>query len=556
MIIFILLMAGLYAALLYWLLPVAPQSMISADTISAVWAKTSFESLHPELINTVWRGTVSVWRSAGEAFGGAFGGALDGAFGHPAESALVYPTVAALHAWFVIVSLILVLWRVMRAAGIRDKGFALLIVSCSTPAFLWSSVVPTGFSIAIAAMTIGWFLSFNRKPTAVTLAGFFEGLAIGLNVAGVVPVLYRFLTSYLSGALRASVWRDRSLIPSIAMPLGFLLGFTTVVALSNGVWPAYSAIVGILHEDRLGAGTVLLGGGGELRLALVGALSWAFMLAAQTALQENSGVVLSVRAAATGAIVLFGLLLQFGLFATRAEAWRLAHPGWNSILADAARSVEDGHAQTVAAYFPSPTEWSLSKYVQIQRGEKSRVTPYLSVPDDVAVQALLKEKKTLWLTRLPSLERGAHIEFLGYGFLVRALAVETGSTDAAPTQFSFGLNGLRGVTVRSVLGLTEVVEPKPLEMEVYERYAIMHLALARKYTKQRQPKDWERRAYLEQFAALRKVPWTKESYRAVCIEHPAGEEPEAYCSKVKSYYERLGIVAVRADVPQAAPEGN
>ncbi len=522
MIIFILLMGALYAALLYWLLPVAPQSMISADTISLVWSKAPFESLHPELINSLWRSTVSVWRSlSGET-----------------DLALLYPTVAALHAWFVVASVMLVLWRVMSASGVRDKGFALLLAGCLLPAFLWSSVVPTGFSFAIAAMTVGWFLRFERKPSAIVVARFFEGLAIGMSIAGLIPVLYRAVMGRASGDRRAA---DKTLI-------ALLIGFALVVALSDGNWPAYSAMTGLLHEDRLGAGVVLLGGGGELRLALVGAVAWALLLAAQTALIEGGRSVLSMGAAATGAIVLFSLLLQFGLFATRAEAWKLAHPGWSSILADAARNIEDGHDQKLEAYLSTPTEWSLSKYVQMQRGEKAKVTPRFAALDDAAVQGLLKEKKSLWVARLPNLDRGARIEFLGYGILVSPL-----DSESAPTQFSFGFGGLRGVMVRSNLELSEVVEPKPLEMAVYERYAIMHLALARKYKKQMQPSDWERRAYLEQFAALRKVPWTEESYRAVCIEHRPGEEPEDFCSTVKPYYDRRGVVAVQVPALSASP---
>jgi hypothetical protein len=409
------------------------------------------------------------------------------------------------------------------------------------PAFLWSSVVPTGFSFAIAAMTVGWFLRFERQPAAIVAARFFEGLAIGMSIAGLIPVLYRAVTGRASGDRRAA---DKTL-------LALLIGFALVVALSDGVWPAYSAMTGLLHEDRLGAGVVLLGGGGELRLALVGAVAWALMLAAQTALIEGGRAVLSMGAAATGAIVLFSLLLQFGLFATRAEAWKLAHPGWSSILADAARNLEDGHDQKLEAYLSTPTEWSLSKYVQMQRGEKAKVTPRFAALDDAAAQSLLKEKKSLWTARLPSLDRGARIEFLGYGILVSPLAGES-----EPTQFGFGFAGLRGVVVRSNLELSEVVEPKPLEMVVYERYAIMHLALARKYKKQMQPSDWERRAYLEQFAALRKVPWTEESYREVCIEHRPGEEPEDFCSKVKPYYDRRGLISIQADSPPPSPSGN
>ena len=209
-------MGALYAALLYWLLPVAPQSMISADTISLVWAKTPFESLHPELINSLWRSAVSVWRSlSGET-----------------DVALLYPTVAALHAWFIVASLMLVLWRVMRAAGVRDKGFALLLAGCLLPAFLWSSVVPTGFSFAIAAMTAGWFLRFERQPSAIVAARFFEGLAIGMSIAGLIPVLYRAVMGRASGDRRAA---DKTLI-------ALLIGFALVVALSDGIWPAYSAM--------------------------------------------------------------------------------------------------------------------------------------------------------------------------------------------------------------------------------------------------------------------------------------------------------------------------
>lgn len=522
MIIFILLMGALYAALLYWLLPVAPQSMISADTISLVWSQTRFESLHSELINSLWRNTVLLWHLiSGET-----------------DLALLYPTIAALHAWFIVASVMLVLWRVMGASGVRDKGFTLLLAGCLLPAFLWSAVVPTGFSFAIVAMTVGWFLRFESRSSAKLVARFFEGIAIGLSAAGLIPVLYRAVMGRASDVRSAL---DKSMI-------AMLIGFALVIVLSVGVWPAYSAVVGLRYEDQLGAGVVLLGGGGELRLALVGAVAWAFMLCAQTALIDSRRTILSISAAATGSIVLFSLLLQFGLFATRVEAWKLAHPGWNSILADAARNIEDGHEQNIEAYLPTPTEWSLSKYVQMQRGEKSKVNPRFMALDDKAVQRLLKDKKSLWFARLPNLNRGARIDFLGYGFLVSSL-----TNELDPTQFGFG--GLRGVMVRSHLELSEVVAPKPLEVSVFERYAIIHMALARKYYKQKQPIDWERRAYLEQFAALRKVPWMEDPYRAVCIEHRPGEEPEDFCSKVKPYHDRRGTVPVPALAPDvsAAP---
>jgi hypothetical protein len=85
--------------------------------------------------------------------------------------------------------------------------------------------------------------------------------------------------------------------------------------------------------------------------------------------------------------------------------------------------------------------------------------------------------------------------------------------------------------VRARLGYREGQLSRAIEVDIYERYAIFHLAMASEYNLIMTPTDWQKRANVELYAALRKVPWLDEPYRIVC------EAPE---NRIKSKLESNG----------------
>ncbi len=232
------------------------------------------------------------------------------------------------------------------------------------------------------------------------------------------------------------------------------------------------------------------------------------------------------------------------------KAWRLAHPGWNSILEDVYLNVERSLDEPTIAITPAPTEEAIARYVTsflaVTKG-KERSLMVAVRPQSVAIdESLSKHQRILtglpkyfepkpgqmlptvedffekylhpnlkngiqfWFARPPLEAKGLMLRFMMTGVLVKS--------NSGPTQGRIQRSDAQRGYVRSRLHYREGVLKRAIEVQAYEPYATFHLAMADEFTRSKVPTDWERRALGELSAALRKAPWLKEPYQKVCVE--------------------------------------
>jgi hypothetical protein len=525
---------------LYWLLPVAVQTRLSADHLRWVFSSTDREAVAGKSLSAIWLLVLELTKLTGAITTG--------------ES--LYPTAAALSGWITLAALVLLI--------LKWRGFhwSLLLLMLS-PWFFWSAVIPNGFAISSLALAGISFLAVVRNERLVLLKSrswtyalnILEGFAAGITPAAwILSLTLTVIPNEEADSQKSDVQktkRDRRLrlaLIFVGLLLHPLLAIATNAAhaisgqtSSSISWlPVLNSLRVLGLEEPLGAGLVFLGPVGETAIGLLGSVT----------------VVVAVLIAWFGArpirtaLLVLPVVLVFVIGAPK--AWRLAHPGWNSILEDVYLNVERSLDAPTIVITPLPTEESIARYVAslmsgteasltgkilavrpqfiVGRGEKEviqferlRVSLpkyFEPAPGELQpsyedfltkyVRPNLKNGIPFWFSIPPKEDNGLLVRFLMTGALVQH--------QEGATQIRLNRNDTQRGHVRSRLNYGEGQLKQALEVKAYEPYAYFHLAMAKDFAFQKAPTDWEKRAAGEMFAALKKAPWLREPYQKVCVD--------------------------------------
>jgi hypothetical protein len=266
----------------------------------------------------------------------------------------------------------------------------------------------------------------------------------------------------------------------------------------------------------------------------------------------------------------------------------MAHPGWNTVLEDWALNIERGLEAPTVVLVDRLSEESILRFVQalkltatksgapraLKESRRSFLVPVLrrnffdaelvervqatfpsysvaeakqasSLPTD-EMKARFRDAREMFfraclvpnvLRGIPffvgpefvsSLEVPGHTVEVSHRYLMNGIRVTNSSADL---KLRLVRENIKTGFVRARLGYREGQLSRAIEVDIYERYAIFHLAMASEYNLIMTPTDWQKRANVELYAALRKVPWLDEPYRIVC------EAPE---NRIKSKLESNG----------------
>jgi len=534
-------LAGLFVAaygyFLFWLLPVTAQTRLSADHLRWIFSSTDREAVAGQSMSAIWLLLLELTKLTSAITPGTS----------------LYPTSAAFSGWLTLaaIGLLFFKWR----------GFhwsvPLLMLS---PWFFWSAVIPNGFAISSLALVAMSFLAVNRGGRLVAVSSrpltnvlnIVAGFAAGITPAAWILILTLSVIPNEEADLRKTR-RDRLLrigLIFFGLLLHPLLASVMLASVTNAVWgqdsnsiswlPVLNSLRVLGLEEPLGAGLVMLGPVGETAIGLLGSVT----------------VVVAILIAWFGArpirsaLLVLPVALVFVLGAP--GAWRLAHPGWNSVLEDVYLNVERSLDAPTIAITPLPTEESIARYVasfltEAKFPAKSRMFPVR--PQSVAeggiqdrgqierlrasfpnyaepaagdlkpdyedflakyVRPNLKSGIPFWFSVPPKEAEGLLVRFLMTGVLVQ-------HQDGA-TQIRLNRNDTQRGHVRSRLQYREGQLKQALEVKAYEPYAYFHLAMAQDLAGAKAQVDWEKRAAGELFAALNKAPWLKEPYQKLCVE--------------------------------------
>lgn len=528
-------LAGLSVAtfgfFLYWLLPVAAQTRVSADHLRWVFSSTDREAVAGQSLSAIWLLVLELTK-------------LSGAL---APGASLYPTAAALSGWLTLASiaLLFVKWR-----GFHWSVVLLML----SPWLFWSAVIPNGFAVSTLALVAMSFLAVNQdgrlvaarsSPWTYTL-NVVEGFVAGITPAAWILILTIFVIPKAeadSGKLKRDRWLRIGFILCGLLLHPLLAGITGVVWGPSSHSISWFPVINSLHvlgrEEPLGAGLVFLGPVGESAIGLLGTVV----------------VVVAVLISWFGArplrAALLGLPIILVFVLGTPKAWRLAHPGWNSILEDVYLNVERSLDAPTIAIIPLPTEESIARYVTSflvktkpkmvavrpqsisEPGEKDRVLASLpnyfepaigdlkpSYEDFVAkyVRPNLRNGIPFWFAIVPDENDGFLLRFVMTGVVVEH--------QDGPTKIRLNRSDAGRGYVRSILQYREGQLKSAIEVRAYEPYAYFHLAMAQDFVAGKTPTDWEKRALGELYAALKKAPWLKEPYQKVCVELEARPKTE------------------------------
>lgn len=472
----LVILAGILACVFYWLLPVTAQTQLSADAVRLALSTTDQTEVAVNSLVAPWilmlRG-LSFWSiPAGE----------------------IYASAAAMNAWLTLFGLVVFGWHL----GL--KRFPVLLAVAFSPCFLWSAVIPNGFGLVFLLLVTAALVAKKNFQAGML------GVCCALTpVAWLLLIQHRQLgDKQLRGRVLASwlVW--------------FFFGLIAIAATSSfSTVQSLSVLRRFFLEDTLAAGSVLLGFGGETAIASVGLLT--------------AVVGILMRETRSKSFLLF---LPFVGLVLNAKSWKFAHPGWNSVLQDAARNIEVGARGPMKVFLGTKTEEAVSRYYRAMISHAS--IEFLGQAPKTAAE--FKKEFTYWLDAPPESHDGLKITFLGYGFRVEPIS--------GSTQFQFDFESLAKTFTVSKIGVNEasvleISKLQNLEMRVYSRYALYHLGLSRVIEKQKQSADWMNRATVEQYAALSKVKWLSEPYQKLCIERVTADLPPdivALCKEVKSLH--------------------
>lgn len=526
-----------FSFFLYWLLPVSAQTRLSADHLRWAFSSTDREAVAGQSLSAVWLLILELTKLTGAMVPGAS----------------LYPTAAALSGWLTLAAIVLLFikWR-----GFHWSVFLLML----SPWLFWSAVIPNGFAISSLALVGISFLAVNRSGRLVAarsrpwtyILNLVEGFAAGITPAAWILVLTLSVVPNEESDSR-KIKRDRWLRVGLIF-IGLLLhpllssitnkisGYAISGESSSSIsWlPVLNSLRVLGLEEPLGAGLVFLGPVGETAIGLLGSVT----------------VVVAVLIAWFGGRPIRAALLLLPavlvLLLGSPKAWRLAHPGWNSILEDVYLNVERSLDRPTIVITPLPTEESIARYVSsfLSEAKSSEPRKLLAVrPQAIAARGLkesiqlerlrvalpnyfepaagelqpsyedfltkyvrpnLKNGIPFWFSVSPKEKNGLLIRFLMTGVLVL-------HQDGA-TKIRLNRADVQRGYVRSRLNYREGQLKQALEVRAYEPYAYFHLAMAQDLVDAKKTGDWEKRALGEMYAALKKAPWLKEPYQKVCVE--------------------------------------
>lgn len=515
-----------FLVFLYWLLPVAAQTRLSADHVRWIFSQADSEAVVANSLSPAWLFLLFLLKQVGIV----------------AKGNLLFSTSAALSGWLAVSTAILLF--------VRWRGFHWSVVALFlSPWFFWTAVIPNGFALAGLLLVVASFLATKRDGYLVLhpakpwthILNFVEGFAAGLTPAAWILVVLFSVTPVGED--------DRGRKPFTRMMrycfiLGGLLLHPILAAITNAhipgrsvSWfPVFDALKVLGAEEPLGAAMVFLGPVGETAIGLLSTMS----------------VVIAIlifwfgaRAIRVGLLFLPWIIV---LSTGSPQAWRLAHPGWNSILEDVYLNVERSIDGPTVAITRLPTEEAIARYVAFLStfNSANKQTPRLlpvrpqsisSEGNQLRVQAVLpnyfepsigqelstyndfiekylrpnlKNGVQFWFSATPKEENGLLLRYVLNGVLIKNLE--------GPTQYQLIRSDIQRGYIRSRLQYREGKLKQAVEVVAYEPYAYFHLAMARDYRKTKSPTDWEKRAFAETYAALKKAPWLKEPYQQVCVE--------------------------------------
>lgn len=547
---------GLYAWLLYWLMPVAVPSRLAADHLRWVFSPSDADrsAVAANSLNALWLLILEVAKLVGVSDAGS-----------------------QLVAWTAAISATILLTAVGLVAFCAARKFqasmavAILLLAL-TPAVLWTGVVPNGYVLGFFFVAVLAFARSSGQASGRASYGFsvVEGFAAGLTPAAWV----------LSLALAASGDETRFAKSRRYLRMAcFLLGMSlhpllkiaveeagTEAARGSISWfPVFDALRAVRYEDLLGGPMVLLGPIGESATGLIASIAFSVAI-----------LILwfgfkPVRVA----LLAIGILLPLSV--GQLSAWRLAHPGWNTVLEDMALNVDRALTEPTVVLVdrltdeavlrfasslqlaarrpgaPAATKSAPFSYMQVlnarkifDEGEISRMQaklPVYSLADarkasqlpEEEIRKTYKDATDMFLKAyiFPNVRAGVPF-YVGAEFISRLENRDSDSDiyhryfmngvrisrEAAEKALRLTRENLQSGFIRARLRYHEGQLNKAVEVQAYERYAIYHLAQASDYRRAQFPKDWQARSNAELYAALRKVPWLDEPYRIVC------EEPE------------------------------
>jgi hypothetical protein len=543
------------AWLFYWLLPVAVQSRLSADHVRWAFGTDDIEPVAGQSLSSLWALCLMILHQLGLGVGGE-----------------TFATAAALSGWISLAALVLLSFVVPVPA---------MILLVLTPAVLWTSIVPNGFALQFLLLALMAILSnptvnFENSRKRWCLGAFVDGLACSLSPAAWLLVLLRAAHNRKDRA--AATVRMRFVLFavgfSLPMALGALLGSASFAPV-----PVWTSLRAIQFEDGLGAAFVFWGRGGETSIALAATLAVAIAITLGRSWRASS----SFRFVTVSKWVF--LVLPFVLMASlgNIRSWRLAHPGWNTVIEDFALNVDRSFPSTVIALVRTATEESAIRYADTLLAKKPHVIalrPLNLFEQSTIERVRARESKfgldearravddpsgfadgskplngfqafvqyliapniergvRFWIDTLPDRDTGFEIRFLGNGYGV--------SSSTGRSQLLVEREDLKSSFVRSHVGFREFEAGPSIEVQIFARYAAYHLAAAKIISSEKRTADWENRARAEHYAALKKVEWLHDSYQKVCVEPMLKEkalgvkdsEPLDVCIETKEFHER------------------
>lgn len=531
----------LLGALYYWLLPVAMPSRLSADHVRYAFGSQDLAPTAANSLSSLWTAFLELVHATGLT---------------PARQEIAVS--AALSGWVSLAALAILACSV---------SWGVLILVALTPAVLWSAVVPNGTSLVLLLLSLMAWLSkpsvrFQTERRRWTLGAFIDGLGMAMTPVAWLLVFMRLARRRGENGPRVL----RAILTLMGLSFPFALGILLEGVAGGGVAGTFSALPiftllrSIPHDDILGAALVITGGGGEQTLSLLASIAFFVGIAISDVSRlgttaGTSTAVTTVSRARTFALWILLVMPLAVVFAVGSpKAWRLAHPGWSTIIEDFALNVHRSVNEKTIAITRTATEEAAIRFVEeilekprlvtalrlinlferstfervhaldsrflldeARRGKPSGEDAFKDLVEMVIVPNVNRGTQ-FWLEAIPDRNDGLQITF---GFNGLFIAKSEGST-----RFIAHRDQLRNTFVRSRLSAHEFVAGPSLEAMIFERHAVYHLAVARIIEREKKTVDWERRARAEYYAALKKVEWLKVPYQKVCID-PAKEEAEA-----------------------------
>ncbi|MDX9731080.1 MAG: hypothetical protein RBT63_04860 [Bdellovibrionales bacterium] len=557
----------LLCSLYYWLMPVAAPTRMSADSVRWAFGSSDLAATVGASLSGVWVLLLKLAAVSKDVLASL------------GFENLGTPTAlsAATSVWFMIAALAL-LWR--------QTSWWLALLVALNPVMLWTAVVPNGTTLLLFVLAlVGWLarpeITWSSKRPLWLLGVFFQGVACSLSPVAFFYVLWvRMRRRYIDFTAR-SIAMIRSTVFVVGLGahafVAGLIGVFTGESVSFSKLPLANFLNDLRNEDSLGAGFFFFGphadfARGETFIALVATTVFVVaLLSAEKLGHEAPSLKLpkqwlsrwvSVRTLVAVVVALVALL---PLLAGFSRGWRLAHPGWNTVLEDFGSNLQRGVPAGTVALVATATEEAMVRYAG-ELTEERRAVPlrFINLREPATRERLkklvpqyddqaffeqidagnirdqvsgfeafsqnvlapnLKKGVTFWFMQMPNLAEGAGAFYMGNGLFLRG--------HQGPTQIDFSREALRTTHIRSRIEIREYVREAdamgavnvPIEQSVYRRYADYHVMRARLIEREKPRADWRRIMRVEYYAALKKVPWIEEAYNRLCVEAPPEMSP-------------------------------